>query len=1408
MTVFRLRIADGAGGTRDGLVDATPTTALAEVMQAASGIGLPLPAPVLSGRHVEHVRTLDEVGLVHGDVLGDDAGPAVPRRPGRFVVAVSGPLAGAFWPLPTGATLHVGRSADADVRINDGLVSNRHCTITDHGVDGVQVADTGSSNGTFVEGEEATAPRLLPTGAYMQVGSTVLTVLEVTAQDLPVESPPSSGARPFQRHFRPAVDALPERIAPPDPPRDGASVTGRSWWQYLLPLASGAGMALITGRWQFLLIIAIAPIAMLVQYVRQQRRDEEERLADEADYERRLVEHRQEVAAVRAVEQRRRRRAAIVGGEAVLMAQLRHRRLWERMPSDDDHAMVCVGLATQPSMVEASAEQGVRDDLWAVPLSVPLAETGSLLVRGEMGRARAVGRSMLLNLAATHSPLELRVSVLTAEGSEVDWDWVRWLPHAFADRGAARVYSTVDARDRAVNGLLQGIESREEAGTTSPVEVVLVDGAQQVPTGRLTSLLRRGADVGVYCVVLDDRVTPEGVQGTLQLGAQPDEGVFESRDLPRVDGILTAELAVTWAERAALSLAGLRPAADDSGGPAAEIHLTDLLADDSVDVPWVQARWAMPPVEQVVVGQSGRSPTAIDIVRHGPHAIVGGATRSGKTEFLLTWITSLCLHNDPDDLAVIIADFKGGVDHKMTAKLPHVMSLATNQDIRGFERTLVMLEAEIRRRQNVLDSAGASNIEAYRTARERDDSLVAVPRLLVVVDEFSELRQADKDTGGGYMHRLESVARVGAGLGVHLVLVTQNFSGGQLSDQIDGQVGLGVCFRVEKDEHSKVVLRSPVATTVPASRPGRAWARLRGQDLVELQSARVAGRRRDLGTDKADLIVELVPFSTMAAGLAAAGGGNVPHAETDLAVLIDVTNEAAAGRRPPMPWPPELDPSTTLAELLARARRGGASGAPIALADVPSRQHQVLTTLTDDDQLVSVIGSSSRERIDFVSAVAVADVLGAPPAARHVYAIDLEGSSLSVLDDFPHVGAVASLDDSLALRIIRRLTEEVGRRRTLFESSGTSGLADYERRVGALPRIRLIVNGADRLVASSESDASPLLRPLASLIKDAGGTGLQILLAGGPSLHGRKMVERATRRFVMALNDPAVYTVVGVGKSRAVDLAPSGRAYDAANDCIVQIGRLDGEGASRQDVIARLAQRVAAVMDDADGPEPLPEIRWPLAWARLDPSSLVVPRGYGAAVPAGVDTDTGRWLWLDLEEDGPVVLVGGDRRSGRSTMLAAMARLADGLGWDVQIVAPSARSGVSSLAEASLTVVSELDALEAPGEAPTLYLVDDAHRLDDSAPLAKLIEDAEDNAMVVLAGPVDALGPRTGVMRALPEHRSTITLAPSTSNAAGGGRVPDRYRRDPRPGLGVAFVAGQFSGVQIPLPSFGAEVTG
>ena len=73
------------------------------------------------------------------------------------------------YPLLDGENL-VGRDASARVRFASVSVSRRHASITIDG-ENATVADLGSKNGTFVEGEPVLAARLLQDGAAVRFGT-------------------------------------------------------------------------------------------------------------------------------------------------------------------------------------------------------------------------------------------------------------------------------------------------------------------------------------------------------------------------------------------------------------------------------------------------------------------------------------------------------------------------------------------------------------------------------------------------------------------------------------------------------------------------------------------------------------------------------------------------------------------------------------------------------------------------------------------------------------------------------------------------------------------------------------------------------------------------------------------------------------------------------------------------------------------------------------------------------------------------------------------------------------------------------------------------------------------------------------------------------------------------------------
>ena len=200
----------------------------------------------------------------------------------------------------------------------------------------------------------------------------------------------------------------------------------------------------------------------------------------------------------------------------------------------------------------------------------------------------------------------------------------------------------------------------------------------------------------------------------------------------------------------------------------------------------------------------------VDLVHDGPRGLVGGTSGSGKTEFLKTLLVSLCLNNHPDDLSIVIVNFKGGVDHDAVRPLPHVVDVSTNLDIEQFRRTIVMLKAESRRRQDLLASAGASNLDSYRIARRRRPELPALPRLIVVVDEFGELLASEG--GREQLRELESITRIGRALGLNLLLVTQNFEGRLARRRsTPTPVCASACVSASR--------RTPRPCSTPASRP-------------------------------------------------------------------------------------------------------------------------------------------------------------------------------------------------------------------------------------------------------------------------------------------------------------------------------------------------------------------------------------------------------------------------------------------------------------------------------------------------------------------------------------------------------------------------------------------------------------
>ncbi|MFD3586431.1 FHA domain-containing protein [Streptomyces sp. NPDC058683] len=182
----------GRAVSRDVLVTAPAGTDLAAVASAlasaVTGDGGPggretSGAPVVLYAGAERLdarhRILGEPPLVDGAVLSLGA-PAAPEphpelddAPAQLHV-IAGPDAGGVH-LLHGGQITIGRSADADVPLDDPDVSRLHCAVTVAADGRVSVADLHSTNGTALDGTRVTdRPVRLAPGALLRIGESAL----------------------------------------------------------------------------------------------------------------------------------------------------------------------------------------------------------------------------------------------------------------------------------------------------------------------------------------------------------------------------------------------------------------------------------------------------------------------------------------------------------------------------------------------------------------------------------------------------------------------------------------------------------------------------------------------------------------------------------------------------------------------------------------------------------------------------------------------------------------------------------------------------------------------------------------------------------------------------------------------------------------------------------------------------------------------------------------------------------------------------------------------------------------------------------------------------------------------------------------------------------------------------------
>mgnify|MGYP006333346937 CR=1 FL=1 len=938
--------------------------------------------------------------------------------------------------------------------------------------------------------------------------------------------------------------------------------------------------------------------------------------------------------------------------------------------------------------------------VYDVPIVANLEESGAVGIAGRQERVAGSLAAALVQLTGLHSPAELVVTAAVTPAWARELDWLKWMPHtssphspiagnhladsepaanallseleelvAVRERANRRAETrgALNAEQAALQGGAHVGEMRDTGGYAGPMPAIVLVIADDViaDRARLVSLSERGADVGVFPLWVAEDVAAlpavcrtfvdaSGDQppriGLVRLGEEiggamldvvsPAQLAAFSRNLSRVIDA-GAPINDTSDLPRSVSLAGLIDL-DLLHRPESAVerwHENDSIHDRRAGVPAKRRRAGR---LRATIGASSQGLMHLDLRAQGPHALVGGTTGAGKSEFLQAWVLGMAAEYSPDRVTFLFVDYKGGAAFADCVNLPHTVGLVTDLTPHLVRRALTSLRAELHHRELLLGRKGAKDLLELEKRGDPDSP----PALILIIDEFAALVGEVPEFVDGVV----DIAQRGRSLGIHLIMATQR-PAGVIRDNLRANTNLRIALRMADESDSVDVIGEPDAAHFDPGIPGRAIAKTGPGRLHRLQSG-YAGGWSHSEPESASIAVAAMPFGVTAEW--AAPKDDETPAERDLGPtdqqLMVETFIAAAARAgipsPRRPWLDELETAVDLANLRHRTDARLALG----VSDLPDRQAQETASFNPDvDGHMVIYGTGGSGKSVALRTIAASAGLATHGGPVHVYGLDFGSGGLRMIEDLPHVGAVISGDDTERIvRLFRMLREQLDRRERQYGDASATSVTEFRQLPGRTSesRIVLLIDNFPSFRDEWEipSGRNEWYRVFTEIIGNGRQLGVHVVFtADRPGSVPSSVTSGVQRRVVLRLADEMGYAVLDAPNDVLTEASPAGRALVSGNE--TQLAVLGGSSVAAEQ--SEAMTRLAADMRTA-GAVPAPGI--PSLPAIVPVEDL--PQAPGAPLVLGLAEET--LEPFELEPAGAFALA-GPPGSGRSSALRVIA---------------------------------------------------------------------------------------------------------------------------------------------------------
>ena len=771
---------------------------------------------------------------------------------------------------------------------------------------------------------------------------------------------------------------------------------------------------------------------------------------------------------------------------------------------------------------------------------------------------------IISQLITLQSSIDLKIVIFTSDVNLKYWEYMKYIPHVFADDKSIRFFAASVENAKAVSNYLEEVlksrkESKNPDSITSqetiymPHYLIITDDYKKYKNINIINEIveKNGGEFGFSLSIFEKSIKQVPINSTAFVEYTDDDGVIIEKQAglnnQAIFKINKPEYSLNMSN-IAINLAAIPVnTKDGQAGLPSSIAFLDMYGVSKIEQLNVLNRWRQnnPVISlNTIVGVHPNGDNfELDLHEkyHGPHGLIAGATGSGKSEFIITWILSMAINYHPYEVQFVLIDYKGGglagafENKENKIKIPHLVGTITNLDVNTMNRSLTSIQSEIIRRQKIFnevrENLGEGTIDIYKYQKLYRDGVVSKPlsHLFIVCDEFAELKQQQPD----FMQNLISVSRIGRSLGVHLILATQKPSG-VVNDQIWANSKFKVCLKVQDREDSMEMLKRPDAASI--TDVGRFYLQVGYDELFEIGQSGWSGAKYT----PSDKIVVKVDESINYINDIGYILKSIKEKTTDNTSNVDYGDQLInivkyinhLGEKEQLKINPLwLDIIPALINIEEVKKKYGYKpqayyiNPAIGEYDDPVNQSKSILNidLSKKGNLV-VYGLPGTGKETLLTNLIRSTIIEHTPDEVSVYVIDCGSGSLQTFNSFPHVGDVITVDDSEKITdLFKMIDQEIEHRKDLFVDYAGS-YNEYIENSGQKLNVMLVVINNYDIFAENYANETELLQ---SMFRDGYKYGVVFAVSAiSTTVIKSRSMSYFNNKICMRLADPTDYRMI------------------------------------------------------------------------------------------------------------------------------------------------------------------------------------------------------------------------------------------------------------------------------------------